>query len=61
MNIEWRIFVKNGTLITDEWANPKAGLHSIGVKRQYCGNLGIVENCQFGVFMAYIKSGFRYY
>jgi len=55
----WRLIGKNGALVIDECANPKAGEHSVGVKRQYCGNLGKVENCQVGVFMAYVKNGSR--
>ena len=55
----WRLIGKNGALVIDECGNPKAGDHSVGVKRQYCGNIGKVENCQVGVFMAYVKNGFR--
>jgi SRSO17 transposase len=32
---------------------PKKGEHSCGVKRQYCGRLGKVENCQLGIFLGY--------
>jgi SRSO17 transposase len=39
-------------LIIDESAIPKKGKASAGVKRQYCGQLGKVENCQVGVFGA---------
>jgi len=55
----WRLIGKNGALVIDECGNPKAGNCSVGVNRQYCGNMGKVENSQVGVFMAYVKNGFR--
>lgn len=42
-----------GVLIFDESGFCKKGNESAGVGRQYCGNLGKVENCQVGVFAAY--------
>ena len=43
----------NGALIFDESGFQKKGGDSAGVARQYCGNLGKVENSQVGVFSAY--------
>jgi SRSO17 transposase len=40
-------------LIFDESGFAKKGDDSIGVGKQYCGNLGKVENCQVGVFAGY--------
>jgi SRSO17 transposase len=43
----------DGAIIFDESGFAKKGNESIGVARQYCGNLGKVDNCQVGVFAAY--------
>jgi SRSO17 transposase len=40
-------------LVVDESGFLKKGAHSVGVKRQYSGTAGRVENCQSGVFLAY--------
>jgi SRSO17 transposase len=44
---------EDGVYIFDGSGFPKKGVHSAGVGRQWCGALGKVENCQFGVFGAY--------
>ena len=49
----------NGAIILDESGMKKSGDSSVGVSRQYCGNLGKVENCQVGVFLAYSKGNKR--
>ncbi|MDQ3655214.1 MAG: IS701 family transposase [Chloroflexota bacterium] len=40
-------------LIIDETGFLKKGTKSAGVKRQYSGTAGRIENCQIGVFLAY--------
>jgi SRSO17 transposase len=41
---------KDSCLIIDESGIPKKGTKSVGVSRQWCGQLGKVENCQVGVY-----------
>lgn len=45
----------DGALIFDETGFVKKGQDSIGVARQYCGTIGKVDNCQVGVFAAYVS------
>jgi SRSO17 transposase len=44
---------EDATLNVDETGFPKKGQKSVGVKRQYAGTLGRVDNCQVGVFVNY--------
>jgi SRSO17 transposase len=45
-----------GVLVLDPSGFPKKGPASCGVARQWCGRLGKVENCQVGVFLAYVSA-----
>lgn len=41
----------DGVLIVDETGFVKKGTESVGVKRQYTGTTGKIDNCQIGVFL----------
>jgi SRSO17 transposase len=45
------------TINVDETGFPKKGVKSVGVKRQYSGTLGRIDNCQVGVMANYCSSG----
>jgi SRSO17 transposase len=47
----------NAVLVIDPSAFAKKGTQSCGVKRQWCGRLGKLENCQVGVFLCYAARG----
>ena len=51
-----RLGQPNGILAFDPSSFPKRGIHSVGVKRQWCGHRGKVDNCQVGVFMGYVAA-----
>jgi SRSO17 transposase len=44
----------HAVLVIDESCFRKRGKKSAGVKQQYCGTTGRVENCQVGVFLSYV-------
>jgi SRSO17 transposase len=46
----------DGVLVVDETGFLKQGKRSCGVKRQYSGTAGRIENCQIGVFLTYVSS-----
>jgi len=45
--------------IVDETGNPKKGVHTAAVKRQWCGNTGKVDNCVVAVHLAYVAGDFQ--
>lgn len=48
---------RDAVLIVDETGFIKKGQHSAGVKRQYSGTAGRIENSQIGVFLNYAGHG----
>lgn len=48
-----------GVLILDDTGDLKAGMHSVGVQRQYTGTAGRIENAQVSVFLAYASPAGR--
>ena len=49
-----RLGQPDGIIAFDPSSFPKRGIHSVGVKRQWCGHRGKVDNCQVGVCMGYV-------
>src|SRR4051794_23606148 len=44
----------DGVVVFDPSAFAKKGNASVGVQRQWCGRLGEVDNCQVGIYLAYV-------
>ena len=45
----------DAVVVFDPSAFPKKGTKSVGVARQWCGRNGKIDNCQVGIFMAYVS------
>ena len=46
---------EDGVIVFDPSGFPKSGRESVGTKRQWCGRLGKVDNCQVAVYMGYVS------
>jgi SRSO17 transposase len=45
----------DAVLVFDPSAFAKKGTQSVGVQRQWCGRLGKIDNCQVGIYLAYVS------
>lgn len=51
--VEPHLGIESGTFwVIDDTGHPKCGTHSVGVARQYCGQLGKQDNCQIAVSLS---------
>lgn len=50
------LFDPSAIIVLDESGFPKRGHKSAGVKVQHCGISGGLDNCQVGVFLAYVST-----
>lgn len=54
--VKVRFGEEDAVMVIDETGFLKQGKKSCGVKRQYSGTAGRIENCQIGVFLTYVSS-----
>jgi SRSO17 transposase len=45
--------------VIDESGHPKRGKYTCGIKQQWCGNTGRVDNCVVGVHLGYVVNDFQ--
>ncbi|MGH7487431.1 MAG: IS701 family transposase, partial [bacterium] len=45
----------DGVIVFDPSAFPKSGRESVGVRRQWCGRWGKVDNCQVAIYLGYVS------
>lgn len=61
--IQWRVAAEYAHAkaigVIDETGNPKKGMYTCGVQRQWCGNTGKVDNCVVGVHLGYVLGDFQ--
>src|SRR5437588_872179 len=55
-NVAEELADPDAVLVLDPSGFPKKGAASCGVARQWCGRLGKIDNCQVGVFLAYVTA-----
>lgn len=61
--IQWQVATEHchprAIGVIDESGNPKKGKYTCGVKRQWCGNSGKIDNCVVGVHLGYVVDDFQ--
>ena len=61
--IQWQVATEHrhprAIGVIDESGNPKKGKYTCGVKRQWCGNTGKIDNCVVGVHLGYVVDDFQ--